>query len=189
LLVAAGLTGIQILFNRKYLAMAISVAVILIWAQPKNVLGGLIDAQRRDIGNIGLALSLQQNAPQASVADGYAGSVFYFAPQVRGIDVLGKMDAHIARMPAVHGGKVPGHNKYDYDYSIGQLHPEYAIAVFEGSAPTEDQLQRKEGDWVFAYYLWNNVAFREHCLPHPMPWKTWRLVYRCDWGTQATNPS
>lgn len=188
LLIAAGLTSVQILFKQKYLVAVISVVVIVLWARPLGVLGGLMDGQRRDIGNIGLGLALNQHAPQASVADGYAGSAFYFAPQTRGIDVLGKMDAHIARMPAAHGGTVPGHNKFDYDYSIGQLHPEYVIAVFEGAAPTEDQLKHTQGNWVYPYYLWNNVAFRQHCLPNPMPWKTWRLVYRCDWSTSA-NPT
>lgn len=188
MMIAAGLTSIQILFSRKYLAALISVAVIVIWARPLGVLGGLMDGKRRDIGNIELGLAFNQNAPQSSVADGYAGSVFYFAPRVRGIDVLGKMDAHIARMPAAHGGTVPGHNKFDYDYSIGQLHPDYAVAVFEGATPTEEDLRRKEGNWVYAYYLWNNTAFREHCLPHPMSWGTWRGVYRCDWNDPAAAP-
>ncbi len=183
MLIAAGLTSVQILFKNKVLVAVISAVAIVIWAKPLGVLGGLMDGQRRDIGNIGLGLAFKQHAPQASVADGYAGSVFYFAPQVRGIDVLGKMDAHIARMPAAHGGTVPGHNKFDYDYSIGQLHPEYVVAVFEGNAPTEDQLRHTQGDWVYPYYLWTNSAFREHCLTHPMPWNTWRLVYRCDWNS------
>lgn len=182
LLIAAGLTSIQILFSKKYLVAAISVVAIVVWARPLGVVGGLMDGQRRDIGNIGLGLKFNQETANASVADGYAGSVFYFAPRARGIDVLGKMDAHIAHMPAAHGGTVPGHNKFDYDYSIGQLHPDYAVAVFEGAAPPEAELKRTEGNWVYTHYLWNNSAFREHCLPHPMPWDTWRKVYRCDWS-------
>lgn len=189
MLIAAGLTSVQLLARNKYLVAVISTTIIVIWAQPLAVLGGLTDGLHRDIGNIGLGLQFNQYAPTASVADGYAGSEFYFAPKTRGIDVLGKMDARIAHMAVPHGGTVPGHNKFDYDYSIGQRRPDYVVAVFEGSAPPEQDLQRKEGNWVYTYYLWNNAAFRQHCLPNPMPWKTWRLVYHCDWSSSAVAPA
>lgn len=188
LLIAAGLTANQALFSNRHLAAAVAVILIAFWARPTQLVGGLTEARREDIGNIALGLKLNQEIPNALIADGYAGSLFYFAPHIRGIDMLGKMDAHIAHMPVVHGGTIPGHNKFDFDYSIGERHPEYVIAVFEGTQPSEELLKRTQGDWVYPYYIWNSTAFREHCLPHPMPWNMWRMVYRCDWSSQTDAP-
>lgn len=186
LLIVGGLCASSTLFQNKYLVAVVSVALIAAWARPTQLVGGLTEALRQDTGNIELGLKLKQEIPTALVADGYAGSLFYFAPKLRGIDMLGKMDAHIARMPVVHGGTIPGHNKFDFDYSIGERHPEYVIAVFEGTEPSAELLKRTTGNWIYAYHIWNSKGFREHCLPHPMPWKMWRMVYRCDWNEPAT---
>jgi arabinofuranosyltransferase len=62
---------------------------------------------------------------RASVAVMAAGTVPYYSG-LRGIDVLGKSDRTIARLPKDprHLTVVPGHDKYDLHYSITKLRPD-----------------------------------------------------------------
>ncbi len=90
-----------------------------------------------------IGLLLRQNtAPTSTVADVWAGSVFYFSHRY-GIDMLGKMDRHIARMPAVTDGTKPGHNKFDFDHSLGVLKPDIVIASWRRSLNEEALRQRR----------------------------------------------
>ena len=69
----------------------------------------------------------------ASVAVLAAGVIPYYTDR-KAHDMLGRSDAYIASLPADLSGavgwggmnSVPGHNKYDLDYSIQQLRPTYA---------------------------------------------------------------
>jgi arabinofuranosyltransferase len=65
--------------------------------------------------------------PRASVAVMAAGTLPYYSG-LRGVDVLGKSDRHIARTRPHRGigsdSVTPGHNKYDLYYSIGKLRPD-----------------------------------------------------------------
>jgi len=68
----------------------------------------------------------------AKIAVLFAGTVPYFTGRY-GIDLLGKCDRHVARLPpdlsghvSWHGmSSVPGHNKYDLEYSLVTLRPDY----------------------------------------------------------------
>src|SRR4029453_6552245 len=69
---------------------------------------------------------------KASIAVTRAGTIPYFTGRPA-VDLLGKTDAHVAREPArVPSGLRrflafwPGHTKFDYDYSVGQLRPAVA---------------------------------------------------------------
>lgn len=81
--------------------------------------------------NVALALS-QVTTPEASVGVTRAGSIPFFSGRV-GVDFLGKSDEEIARRPPDLSGSfarfgmttLPGHNKYDLDYSIRTLRPTY----------------------------------------------------------------
>jgi hypothetical protein len=72
-------------------------------------------------------------SPEASVGVIWAGTLPYYADRT-GVDFLGKSDPHIAGLQADVSGavswggmiSVPGHNKYDLEYSIVQLRPTYA---------------------------------------------------------------
>jgi hypothetical protein len=72
--------------------------------------------------------------PEASVAVIRAGTIPYFIGRST-IDLLGKNDRHIARGGAVlpAAGTLgfrefrPGHMKYDFGYSIGQLQPDVIV--------------------------------------------------------------
>jgi hypothetical protein len=71
----------------------------------------------------------------ASVAVLAAGVVPYYT-DLRAHDMLGRTDAYIASLPADISGavgwggmlSVPGHNKYDLEYSVKQLRPTYVEA-------------------------------------------------------------
>jgi hypothetical protein len=78
--------------------------------------------------------------PEAQVAVAWAGAEPYFMHRTA-IDLLGKCDPRIAkepmRRPPATGAFVeralyfwPGHLKFDYDYSIGQLRPDVVTQLW-----------------------------------------------------------
>lgn len=78
-----------------------------------------------------IALTLKEiTLPGASILTFWAGALPYFS-ELRALDALGKMDTHIAKLEpdlniAWSGMRgVPGHDKYELDYSIGKLRPDY----------------------------------------------------------------
>ncbi|MCS6872763.1 MAG: hypothetical protein NZ571_15055 [Anaerolineae bacterium] len=56
--------------------------------------------------------------PQACVAITVAGIASYFLPDHCMIDILGRSDKYIARLPARSEQFYPGHNKWDYAHSL-----------------------------------------------------------------------
>lgn len=79
----------------------------------------------------------QHTTKDASIAVTWAGITPYFTDR-RFIDLYGKADSVIARMPAkpwkgAHAllSFFPGHNKWDYDYSIGKLTPDVVAQLVE----------------------------------------------------------
>jgi hypothetical protein len=73
--------------------------------------------------------------PEASVAVIWAGTLPYFAHR-RAIDLLGKSDRRIARLPMRQASGAeslvffwPGHLKHDYGYSIGSLAPDVVVSL------------------------------------------------------------
>jgi hypothetical protein len=85
---------------------------------------------------MGLALRAVTE-PQATIAVVTAGNIPYFAERTA-IDILGKNDRVIAHGPArinsslfEPGNYRPGHNKWDYAYSFGVLHPDVIAQIWE----------------------------------------------------------
>lgn len=139
-----------------------------------------------DVGNVTIGLLLKRNTPPTSkVADFWAGSVFYFSERYA-IDLLGKSDRHIARLPAASSGTMPGHNKFDFDYSLGALKPDFVVANF--ALPVDEAMLRQlaTGDLAFTGQLYFNQMFQQHCLPYPIPIDTWRTIFVCDWSEQIS---
>jgi len=96
--------------------------------------------------------------PEAAVAVVWAGSLPYFADRYA-IDLLGKNDPKIA-FEKMHtesaAGKSfwPGHLKWDYDYSIGQLKPDVVVGVWGLEPKNIPSLQRDYLPTRFGGYLW-----------------------------------
>jgi hypothetical protein len=83
--------------------------------------------------NINTAIVLSRlTTSSATVGVYWAGAIPYFTGR-RAIDFLGKCDKYIAHLPPDVSGKVswsgmssvPGHNKYDLNYSVKVLEPTY----------------------------------------------------------------
>ena len=83
--------------------------------------------------NVGVALALRDLArPGATVGVTWAGAIPYYTG-LRAVDFLGKSDPHIASLPPDTSGRVgwkgmksvPGHNKYDLEYSIKERRPTF----------------------------------------------------------------
>lgn len=72
--------------------------------------------------NVGLAVS-QVTTDDATVGVFWAGSIPYYTGR-SAIDFLGKSDRYIAHLPP-HKISLPGHDKYDLDYSIKTLLPTF----------------------------------------------------------------
>ena len=89
-----------------------------------------LDASDRYNYQIALDINsiLKQNGKAAVI---FAGSQIYFSDR-GGVDLLGKNDSHIARQKPNFNDYVgdwnrtfyPGHNKWDFEYSIGFLKPD-----------------------------------------------------------------
>ena len=85
------------------------------------------------------ALILQRiTTPGAKIAVTAAGTETYFLPDRYVIDILGKVDKVIAheqtKSPVSLAGIAdvrPGHMKWDYAYSIGQLKPDVIVQLWE----------------------------------------------------------
>ena len=100
------------------------------------------------------ALALQSaTAEDASIAVAWAGAIPYFSHRTA-VDLLGKSDRVVARRARQPGVDFePGHDKWDYSYSIGQLEPDVVAELWRAS---EDGMKRIEGwgyvrlaPWVF----------------------------------------
>jgi hypothetical protein len=114
--------------------------------------------------------------PAATIVVTRAGTIPYFSGRPS-IDLLGKTDRHIAhedmRTFAVGWHKLiefrPGHMKFDYSYSIGQLQPDVIVQLWRHSEEARRYLQtdyrgvRLLGKCIYVRegsvnVLWKNVS-------------------------------
>jgi hypothetical protein len=99
----------------------------------KGEKGGLYKHFRDDkVGECGAHIGrwLDQNAaPGALVASNTGGSIPYFAPRQRALDMLGLTNAHIARTPRAVGKGYVGHEKFDAKY-VFERRPDYIFLCF-----------------------------------------------------------
>ena len=113
-----------------------------------------------------IALAIERfTTPDATVGVTAAGTVPYYTGRPA-IDFLGKADPRIARLPPDLSGAVsdpglkgmvhlPGHDKYDLEYSIKELKPTYAVDFAWGR---QDVL-----DWAKSEYV--KVNYKGVSLP------------------------
>ncbi len=97
-----------------------------------------------------------------------AGTIPYFNPSIRFHDMLGKNDLHIARtMP--HSGE-PGHNRWDYDYSLDKVQPELIITSYP-ILKQKPSLRETGFRQTYDYYqdLYNQAQFVALYLDNQVP--------------------
>lgn len=100
--------------------------------------------------------------PDASIAVVAAGTVPYLTDRPS-IDLLGKNDPVIARLethlPNAPAARLtnfrPGHSKWDYDYSIGELKPDLIVQLWEDADQAQGYLDKyyvtaEVDGWSFA---------------------------------------
>jgi hypothetical protein len=89
--------------------------------------------------NIHVALATRRLTDESATVAAFAAGVLPYYSQRRAIDPLGKCDATIARLPVRGGvpwnerGGMPGHNKYDLEYSLKSKRP--TVIQWIGSPP------------------------------------------------------
>ncbi len=67
--------------------------------------------------------------PDATLAVTWAGAVSYFSHRTT-FDELGKTDAVIAKSPSVTDNFRPGHSKWNFHHTFGELHPDLITGVY-----------------------------------------------------------
>lgn len=95
----------------------------------------------------------------ATLATTPAGNIPYFARR-RTIDLLGKSDTRIAHEPPKTSRFHPGHVKWDYPYSIGELRPDLVDELFTpAEASLVDADKRAMPGWGYTY-IGSNIYLR-----------------------------
>jgi arabinofuranosyltransferase len=132
--------------------------------------------ENRETVNAGLAVRALTHHT-ATVGVFQAGALPYYSERPA-VDFLGKCDPHVASLPPDLSGAVawlgmstvPGHNKYDLNYSIKELRPTY----IEGWAWGRQDL----GPWVTRHY--EQVVFEGQRLLflRDSPFVDWRKLGR-----------
>jgi hypothetical protein len=91
--------------------------------------------------NLQIALALQNTTkPGASIAVVGAGTIPYLLPNRNAIDILGKADPVIAHEKVRTPMSIedvpdmrPGHMKWDYAHTFGELKPDVIVSIWEGT--------------------------------------------------------
>ena len=81
----------------------------------------------------------------ASIGTIWAGVPAYYSHRTM-LDLLGKNDTFIATS-APHGDFFPGHNKWDYNYSIGKLRPDVIFQTYDRDI--EKNLHLRIANWGY----------------------------------------
>lgn len=92
--------------------------------------------------NLTTALALgASTTPDASIAVLGAGTIPYLLPEHRVLDILGKTDPVIAHQPVKTPMSIadipdmrPGHMKWDYAHTFGELRPDVIVSIWPGTA-------------------------------------------------------
>ena len=101
----------------------------------------------------GLALR-SATAADATIGVTWAGAIPYFSHRPT-VDLLGKSDRVVARRPRQASvGFEPGHDKWDYQYSVGEMRPDLVAQLWHASDGERVAIERSGydplGPWLFA---------------------------------------
>jgi hypothetical protein len=80
-----------------------------------------------------------------------AGLIPHFVDRLNFVDMLGKCDAHVARLESRPGLPI-GHNKYSFDHSIDVRRPDIILTEWNDGA-TDEQLKIEAGKSPYRFFL------------------------------------
>ncbi len=127
-------------------AVALSLVVLMIVSGEPWALSAIdsLPLLKSDVRRVRLALHVKANTqPEAVIAVHAAGQIPYYSER-RVIDLLGLNDPRVAKGPG-RGAFYPGHNKWNYEYSVGELRPD---VIADNFAPLSEYMRRNP-DYVF----------------------------------------
>jgi hypothetical protein len=118
-----------------------------------------------------VGLMIRDNTrPDARVAVTAAGNVPYFSRRPA-VDLLGKADAHVARLPPHAMGPI-GHKKFDMDYSLS-LHPDLVVTFltssFGASPESAAYVRSAAGQHDYRVALFTSRVFTDEYRAQPIP--------------------
>jgi hypothetical protein len=128
---------------------AAAVALLAVAAGSADPTSGWVRANAQDLPveqvwtRLGVIVR-EHTVPGTRVAYVLAGNMAYFADR-RGIDLLGKMDPVVAHRPPTRIEPIrfrPGHNKWDYAHSIGELRPQVVTSLWVPTAEDRCNMRR-----------------------------------------------
>ena len=108
-----------------------------------------------------------ETLPATTIGHFLAGTSAYMSERTA-VDMLGKNDAVIANQPAHADGLKPGHNKYDYDYSLGVLAPDLLLApsTMEFISNSDNFKSVLQGNDGYVGQLYLNPIFQREYAPN-----------------------
>lgn len=159
LLVAVGAQRIPASWHRTAVGVLAGLLMIAAtngrsWAQWQTE-GGLHVRDDENAVRQGLAIRAA-SPPEARVAVIWAGAIPYFS-QRRAIDLFGKSDPVIARS-APRREFLPGHDKWDFEYSIERQRPELVVMRWVVSQADKRNLVAWGYENVAGYYVLRGAA-------------------------------
>ena len=128
------------------------------WVMKKN--NGLLTYQDSLASKRGLQLK-KMLPKDAIVGVIWAGATPYFS-EFRCIDLMGKSDTVIAKSKP-HTPFWPGHNKWDYSYSVGQLQPDFIMSLWD---PSEAELALVRSSYVPMGGAWVKKSYMSRVKGH-----------------------
>ena len=178
MLLIFGIRGIRRMgVNAAWSPLFVVLLFLTLPLQTPYTLAKPLQPEECNIGNIEIGLLIRENTPEdCTVGDFWAGSVFYFSGR-RGVDLLGKVDRRIARLETTSSGRIPGHNKFDFDYSLAVRQPDLIVANFTLPVDEADMRLRTGGNDAFTGRLYFNDAFQRYYLDNPVDIETWRTIF------------
>ncbi|MFZ0546391.1 MAG: hypothetical protein WAM60_13180 [Candidatus Promineifilaceae bacterium] len=105
--------------------------------------------------------------PNTSIGVFWAGTLPYFAHRPA-VDLLGKNDAYVARLPANEGSRKPGHNKFDYEYALTEERPDLIVSPLSLTAVSDPQTfpGYTKGDDAYSGQLFLDKAYQQNYAPN-----------------------
>lgn len=113
----------------------------------------------------------------ARIGTVWAGVPAYYSERTM-LDLLGKNDTFIAAS-SPHGSFFPGHNKWDYDYSIGTLRPDVIFQTFHRAL--EKNLHERIINWGYQKLCPRTGTFgsRGYYYLTKSPYVKWDTLEKC----------